>query len=587
VQARGGRSRNLTNNELDDVDPSWSPDGKRVVFASRRRSSFDLYVMNARGGRVRRLLALPGDQREPVWSPDGKRIAFVSPGSERNEKRRRPSQVFVMRVDGTGVTQVTHVENGAGDPAWSPDGDRLAGSDGSIFTVNADGSGFRELPPTVDTEFDEHPSWSPDGTHIAFDRGEIDFSTTDLWVMNADGSAQRRLARFGAQPSWSPDGSRIAFVNGDVWSCDRDGCFEEGLSAIATISPRGGRRHYVTRPLERLGQSFGAPQRFLFTDGASFFGVRWSPDGRGLLYARRLDTRALDLFALVPGGPPRRLTSSKGIETNAVLSPDGRRVMFARYPLYGGAPGVFVLGTEGRGLRLLAVHGYVGSWSPDGRKLAYLVDAGQGSPQIYVADADGSHRRRLVDGTDPTWSPDGRRIAYVQHSKRGSLGHAIAVVDSGGGAPSLLLRLPRRGVYGLAWSPVGDWVAFVNASLARPSSFIELVNAATGATRGVTSGRFRDGSPVWSPDGRRLAFDRWPRDSDLVAVVVCRADGRGAHRLGKWRWRETGPSWPPNGRRLVLASKRSGNYEITTVRPDGTGRRELTHNLADNVEPSW
>jgi TolB protein len=589
VHARGGRPRNLTNNELDDVDPSWSPDGKQVVFASRRRGSFDLYLMNARGGRVRRLLALRGDQREPVWSPDGNRIAFVSPGSERNEKGWRPPQLFVMNADGTGVTQVTHDENGAEDPAWSPDGEELAGTNRSIFIVNADGSGVRELPPTVETEFDEHPSWAPDGTRIAFDRDELDFSTTDLWVMNADGTGQRRLARFGAQPSWSPDGRTIAFVNGDVWDCDRDGCYEEGLSAIATITASGGRRHYVTRPLVRRGVSFGAPARFLYGDGATFFGVSWSRDGRELLYARRLDERLLDLFRLTPGGRQKQLTHSRGTETNPVVSPDGRSVMFARYPADGGAPGVFVMDVAGSDAHPLAAHGYVGSWSPDGRWVAYVVVSGKRQPRIYIAHADGSHSRRLVDGIDPTWSPDGRRLAVVLPVQRDPyVGHALGVIDVDERVAKPLVRLPRRSLYGLAWSPAGDSVAFENAHPTKLESFIELVNADTGKVKRVTSGRFWDGVPVWSPDGRRLAFDRRLSDSsDLVAVVVCRWDGRGAHRLGKWRWREFGASWSSNGRRLVLASRRDGNYEITTVRPDGTGRRALTHNLADNIEPSW
>src|SRR5947208_1043647 len=106
VRARGGRSRDLTVNELDDIDPSWSPDGKQVVFARRRHGSFDLYLMSALGGRARGLLSLSGDQRQPAWSPDGKRIAFVSPGSERNEKGWRPPQLFVMNADGTGIAQV-------------------------------------------------------------------------------------------------------------------------------------------------------------------------------------------------------------------------------------------------------------------------------------------------------------------------------------------------------------------------------------------------------------------------------------------------------------------------------------------------
>jgi TolB protein len=597
VDARGGRPRDLTNNELEDVDPSWSPDGRQIVFARRQRGRFALYLMSADGSGVHRLLQQRRNQRQPVWSPDGKQIAFVSPGSTANEKGWDADQLFVMNADGRGIRQVTHDENGVADPAWSPDGTKLAGTDGSIFTVDVDGSDFRPFQPVVETEADAHPSWSPDGSRIAFDREEIDTSTTDLWLMNADGTGQRRLARFGGQPAWSSDGKQIAFVNGPVWTCDKDGCYEPGLTAVATINIAGGRRHYLTRPLERLAGSYGAspPQRWLFSDGATFFGLHWSPDGRALLYARRLEQRAPDLFALTgTDRTPRRLTVTRGNEDRPVASPDEKQVMFERYPRDGGAPEVFVMQTDGRRPHRLAARGYSGSWSPDGRRLAYVgkVDlGGSRPPTIYVANRDGSERRRLAEGHDPTWSPDGHRLAFLQSSTPGlSGGDTIFVVNADGSGARRLLFLRRRRLYGLAWSPAGNWLAFVNSSRRNVlSNFIELVTVETGKTRLVTGRRFWEGPPVWSPNGRWVAFDRRPRDpsSTLVAVFVARADGRGAHRLGKWGWRETGPSWSPDASRIALASMRDGNYEIITVRRDGSAARKLTSNLADNIEPSW
>jgi Tol biopolymer transport system component len=169
-------------------------------------------------------------------------------------------------------------------------------------------------------------------------------------------------------------------------------------------------------------------------------------------------------------------------------------------------------------------------------------------------------------------------------------GDTISVINADGTGARRLLYLPRRSLYGLAWSPAGDWLAFVIASRrATLSNSIELVNANTGETRSVTGPSFWQGPPVWSPNGHWLAFDRRRRDpySTLTAVVVSRADGRGAHRLGKWSWRESGPAWSADGSRIALSSMRHGNYEITTVRPDGRHARKLTNNLADNIEPSW
>jgi Tol biopolymer transport system component len=592
----GGRPHDLTNNELDDLDPSWSPDGHTIVFASLRGGDFDLYLMSAGGGSVRRLLALPGDQRQPVWSPDGDTIAFVSRGADRNEKGWQPNQLFLVNVDGSGLRQLTHLENGAADPAWSPDGRTLAASDGSIFTINADGSGFHELPPSVETDGDAHPSWSPDGEWIAFDRYEIDFSTTDVWLMNAGGSGQRRLLRFGGQPAWSPDGRRIAFVNGDVWSCDREGCVEEGLAAVAWVAANGGRRHYLTRPLVRSGEVFGSPEKWMLGDDVSYFGLHWSSDGRRLLFARRLEQRLPDLFAVgARGGTPKRLTTTSAVEKDPLVSPDGRHVMYERFPLGGGAPAVLLAGLAAGRPRLLAHHGRVGAWSRDGRELAYLGKVELGGPRpptIYVARGDGAHRQALVRGFSPSWSPDGNRLAFLEASKpRLGIADTISLVDRDGGGRRRLLIQPRRRIYGLAWSPTGAWLSFVSASRSGQTlaTRLELLNVATGRSRAITRGSFGDDVPVWSPDGGLLAFTRRPRSpyGTLSAVVVSRWDGRGAHRLGKWRWREALPAWSPDGSRLVFASMRNGNYQITTATPDGRHRRVLTTNLADNIEPSW
>ena len=77
VNADGSGLRNLTANSPKDVYPAWSPDGRRIAFASWRHGNADIYTMNHTGRDVKRLTRLPGDQVAPLWSYDGKMIAFI------------------------------------------------------------------------------------------------------------------------------------------------------------------------------------------------------------------------------------------------------------------------------------------------------------------------------------------------------------------------------------------------------------------------------------------------------------------------------------------------------------------------------
>jgi Tol biopolymer transport system component len=180
--------------------------------------TYHLYVMNADGSGLRRLTRNETyTNRQVLWPPDGRTLYFGR---------------YLVRTDGSGAGRFPSIPTTA---VWSPDGRRIAfvakpdwcrtgprpcyGSHTDIYVMNSDGSGKRKL--THNARYNAEPAWSPDGRKIAFRSTQN--GNRDIYVMNADGSGKRNLTRNPARdgsPSWSPDGRRIAFLS------DRDGRLE-------------------------------------------------------------------------------------------------------------------------------------------------------------------------------------------------------------------------------------------------------------------------------------------------------------------------------------------------------------------------
>jgi Tol biopolymer transport system component len=229
VNPDGSGITNLTNfSDGENKEPSWSPDGTMVAFATARDGNFEIYVMDSDGANQGRLTTLRSDDEWPAWSPDGRFIVFSrTSGSS--------GALMVMRSDGTGLRRLIGSSSHAPftQPSWSPDGAKLLFSrimpdfGDAIFVVNSNGSGLTQLTDPAGG-VDQYPDWSPDGTEIVFSHrfaGE-----TSIWVMNADGSNQTQiLGDFNDHPAWSPDGTRIVFQrlgpsdSWDIWTMDTDG----------------------------------------------------------------------------------------------------------------------------------------------------------------------------------------------------------------------------------------------------------------------------------------------------------------------------------------------------------------------------
>ena len=214
-----------------DFTPAFSPDGLKIAFSRFRDVHEDqIYAMDADGSDARRLTCMPNGATEPAFSPDGQKIAFVSE-TARNTRLGALSadwdlEIYLMDADGSGETQLT--QKGGSEPAFSPDGLKIAFSscrhdprkreqgglndcpgmgifrDGNseIYVMDADGS-ERRLTHAAAADYD--PAFSPDGQQIAF-TSERD-GNSEIYVMDADGSDVRRLTNHSAadtSPAWGP-----------------------------------------------------------------------------------------------------------------------------------------------------------------------------------------------------------------------------------------------------------------------------------------------------------------------------------------------------------------------------------------------
>lgn len=219
---RGRRNqKRVTVNRITDVQPTWSPDGKKIAFVSNRNKGyFQIWVMDADGGNPVRLTNGVRDVK-PDWSPDGKKIAYggiLHPKDLDNS----PHVIFVTDADGKNERQL--IDESGVSPSWSPDGKRIAfvsGRDSNInqiYVMDADGRHQRRI--TDDLADKLTPSWSPDGRRIAYASGN------GIHVVDSDGKNQRKLTNgMGDEhPTWSPDSDAIAFQS-----------FRDGGAGIYTI----------------------------------------------------------------------------------------------------------------------------------------------------------------------------------------------------------------------------------------------------------------------------------------------------------------------------------------------------------------
>jgi serine/threonine protein kinase/Tol biopolymer transport system component len=192
----------------------------QIAYASSRTGGIpQIYLVDLASDSAVQVTDMPEGACQPSWSPDGERLVFISPCKGMDEIYYNAT-LYIINADGSGLTQLDTQPGGDFDPAWSPDGKTIAFTSlrtkkMEIFTVSLDDlANPKQLTNSTSPAFARQPSWSPDGSQIIYTFKRI--GVFQIWVMEADGSNPVQIVRSGLDysdywPEWSHDGSTILF----------------------------------------------------------------------------------------------------------------------------------------------------------------------------------------------------------------------------------------------------------------------------------------------------------------------------------------------------------------------------------------
>jgi Tol biopolymer transport system component len=410
-QRVGGRNATpiVVDPERDYGGPAFSPDGSSIAFHASGNHAGGIFVAGATGESLHRLTDAGFD---PSWSPDGKQIVYAMEEAVDPESRQAISNLFAVDADGGAPRKLT--EGDGMQPAFSPSGKRIVfwanvGGQRDIYTIPAGGGAPVAL--TNDSALDWSPAWSPDGQSVLFssDRG----GAMNLWRIAVDestgaASAPPEPVTNGVQasaslPRFSKTGSRLVF-----------------RSRVKAVNP-------VAIPFDPATGKAGVP---VVLDGSNNYRIPSdiSPDGTELALFS-IGDRQEDIFLMsIDGSRVRRLTDDEPRDRAPTFTRDGKSLLM--YSRRGGDWSAWIIRTDGSGLRqLYTLPGGIvyPSQSPVNDDIVF---GDVTNSATYLGTLAGAPMQKLpntksADGGSllaTTWSPDGRQLAGCLLQTNGAYG---------------------------------------------------------------------------------------------------------------------------------------------------------------------
>lgn len=503
--------------------------------------------------------------------------------------------VFMAAADGGDERPLVAPADMDYDAAFAPDGASIVftserNGSADLYRVKPDGSGLERL--TDSPAYDDQAAFSPDGRQLVFvtTRGG---GTSDLWTMDLQTRSASALTSGPGgdfRPSWSPDGQWIAF------SSDR-------LSNLPFARGRWEHLHlvdlYIVHP-------DGSGLKQITEHGGSCGSPKWTADSRRVIAVCMTAEQTLDNRRAVPEHPED--TRIVAVDIRSGLGSDlssGPGVKFNPSVLPGDILGYIRRDGNEEGIhysnRTRGPKGPIrtAAWSPDGRHVVFHKRVTfQRKPWVKTWSRNPGYELTLTNG-GPSFSPAGDRFAFVGQAEK-AMGAGVAVASVGSVTSQVIFRDPARNVLGPQWSPNGERIifglgvfnAFFNGfhglflkpeDRSEGGAQIAMVNPDGTGFRELTSGPNNNGFPSMSPDGRRFVYRTFGPEGEGLRIMD--VDTKKVTMLSNGY--DNFPLWSPRGDLIMFSRQAQGDYEIYTIKPDGTAVKRLTRSRGNDAHMAW